>query len=229
MSDPHSETQPQCYGHEDSVEANNARDACVCKCKEGYNDDKSNAGQCDGCRNGYYREQDSPQAECKLCSVHDHCSSHASRVDSNSDRLSCKCTCEAAWEGNACETCDTTRYDEVGTGSASDKKCDKCKAGHIGFGPPTNTAACSKCEVATNCGGRATSVTTNTAQTKCECDCFDKYEGDMCERCAEGYIEENNDCRECTMSDCEAANTLSVTSSADRSTCKCECKPGFAV
>jgi len=217
-------SSPQCYGHEKEVNANGARDACVCKCNDGYNNDNGNAGQCDGCKNGYYREQDLPQAECKLCSVHDHCNSHASRVDSNSDRLSCRCTCESAWEGDACETCDTTRY-EMGTAKPF---CDKCKTGHINFGPPQDANSCVKCEVGNDCGGRANSVTTNTAQTKCECDCFTKYEGDMCERCAEGYIG-FPDCRECTIAgDCVAANTESVTSSGDRNTCQCTCKKGFA-
>eukprot|EP00756_Hemistasia_phaeocysticola_P026284 Hpha_TRINITY_DN16052_c1_g5::TRINITY_DN16052_c1_g5_i1::g.119367::m.119367 len=218
ISAPNTEDTPQCYGHETKVTANRARTSCICSCESGYEDDKGNAGQCDTCKEGYYRELPKPEAECKICSVNAHCSDHASRVTSNTDRSGCDCTCEAAWEGDDCGTCDLTKY-EMGSAKPF---CDKCKKGHINF--PT----CSKCEVSNECGGRANSVDTDPAQTKCVCDCFDQYEGDACDKCAEGYIEFPT-CRQCTVQgDCVEANTESVTSSGDRSTCECTCKTGFA-
>eukprot|EP01062_Namystynia_karyoxenos_P058312 TRINITY_DN49877_c0_g1_i1.p1 TRINITY_DN49877_c0_g1~~TRINITY_DN49877_c0_g1_i1.p1 ORF type:complete len:1707 (+),score=379.04 TRINITY_DN49877_c0_g1_i1:75-5123(+) len=224
---------PQCYGHATGVEANAARTSCVCLCEDEYEEDASAVGgHCDTCKAGYFREEDKPTAACKKCDVATHCNNHATRVTSSRDRAQCDCTCANAWENDGsgqCNKCDSNRYEE-GSGSPG---CDKCKAKHINFGPPTDPSACELCEVGAHCGGRADDVDTDPLQTKCVCDCKEQYEGDACDKCADGYVDFDT-CRKCSLStDCESDATYGdhaeeVNSDRPRKNCVCKCKSNYA-
>eukprot|EP01065_Artemidia_motanka_P030749 TRINITY_DN3683_c0_g1_i1.p1 TRINITY_DN3683_c0_g1~~TRINITY_DN3683_c0_g1_i1.p1 ORF type:complete len:1652 (+),score=593.74 TRINITY_DN3683_c0_g1_i1:81-5036(+) len=232
-NDPEEPSKPQCYGHQKSVEANAARTKCECVCKDEYEEDSGNAGgHCDTCKAGYFRTSPTPQAACQECTSKTHCNDHAASVTSSADRSACDCTCEGAWEstgGEQCNYCDTSRY-EIGTSSPY---CSKCKAGHIKFGKPSDPKACRKCDLTEDCGGRAKSVDTDSRQRKCVCECMDKYEGDKCDKCADGYVEFDT-CRQCTVqNDCESDATYgehadTVGSDSGRTKCVCNCKSNYA-
>ena len=90
---------------------------------------------------------------CTQCTSAIHCSSKATNVTTNTDRTLCLCTCSPGFTGSA---------------------CNECAVGFINF------PSCTQCTNATHCNGKASSVTSNSNNTACECTCNPGFAGATC-------------------------------------------------
>eukprot|EP01061_Rhynchopus_euleeides_P007365 TRINITY_DN16393_c0_g1_i1.p1 TRINITY_DN16393_c0_g1~~TRINITY_DN16393_c0_g1_i1.p1 ORF type:complete len:1584 (+),score=400.53 TRINITY_DN16393_c0_g1_i1:93-4844(+) len=164
-------------------------ESCVCECI-GY---WEGAPSCTTCKYGGKNcDECKGQAEinfpaCDLCRVSAHCSNHATEVYRLNENT-CGCKCSNQWSGPDCSVCPPefdAGYD-----------CGRCNAAKaIGTYPK-----CIMCD-ANYCGGHlAADAQPTLSGGKCNCPCRNRYEGNQCESCADGFDESGRyDCDVCQL------------------------------
>eukprot|EP01060_Flectonema_neradi_P023963 TRINITY_DN323_c0_g2_i1.p1 TRINITY_DN323_c0_g2~~TRINITY_DN323_c0_g2_i1.p1 ORF type:complete len:1523 (+),score=335.13 TRINITY_DN323_c0_g2_i1:2804-7372(+) len=191
--------------------------SCDCVCKNKWERNPS-TGKCDTCPEEYDASEDCNACakgatgtfpNCKACNSYNQCHDHAESTTVVGDK--CNCYCRNYWDGEWCADCPI-EYDEG-------HDCDRCANGYIEEGP-----TCVKCDLQSKCNGHASAVESNSARTKCICDCMKGFEGEACEKCSVGYIEYPI-CKQCTNIEHCSGNAKSVTSLSN--TCVCNCKDGY--
>ena len=203
-----------CNNHATAVSTDASKTTCECTC-----DPKYTGATCDQCAAGYIN-----YPTCQQCSTATHCSGHAISVTSNQGNTVCSCQCSDKWQGSQCQTCPS-RYEQAA--------CNSCAAGHINF-----ASGCEACSVSTHCSDHASTVTSNTGNTDCNCNCSNswtgatcstcdvKYGGSDCQACAPGHINYDT-CTQCTLAGDCSNNAISVSSDVEQKNCVCNCKNEF--
>ena len=198
-------SKEHCFDHASRVVTNGDQTGCVCKtCRASWTE----SSNCKDCPSQYDPTPDCNRCKagfvgypnCKECTNVDSCNGFATKVETNSARSACVCTCKPQYEGS---------------------RCERCADGYVGDYP-----TCIKCDLGI-CNGRANSVMSSSDRKKCICDCRNQYEGDLCESCAAGYVGEAAvSCDKCTSAThCNNhAKNSNIPSSADRTKCMCECE-----
>ena len=108
----------------------------------------------------------------------------------------------------------------TGTGNRVMTSAPGCAVGYI------NHPTCTQCTNATHCNGKASSVTSNSGKTACECTCVSGVQGATCSECAVGYINYPT-CTQCTVATHCNDKATSVTSNAAKTACECTCTALF--
>eukprot|EP00755_Sulcionema_specki_P020378 Sspe_Gene.71762::Locus_42639_Transcript_1_1_Confidence_1.000_Length_16151::g.71762::m.71762 len=213
-----------CSSHATAVLSDSTRTKCMCKCRNKW--EGADCSQCDAIFDktrdcGECAEGRINYPACTLCTSTEHCSSHADAVTSSSDLKSCVCMCRNQWKGKDCSECDE-KFDAT-------QDCGACSDGAI------NYPKCKECSVDDHCSGHADKVESNDANTKCECTCSNKWEGERCNscppqfggedcnQCAMGFIDYDKGCVKCEVSTHCNNNAADVTSDDKHSACKCTC------
>eukprot|EP01065_Artemidia_motanka_P049498 TRINITY_DN8222_c0_g3_i1.p1 TRINITY_DN8222_c0_g3~~TRINITY_DN8222_c0_g3_i1.p1 ORF type:complete len:2481 (+),score=387.79 TRINITY_DN8222_c0_g3_i1:143-7585(+) len=187
-----------CGGNAAGVSDDGQRSACVCRCSAGY--DGAACGECAAGYVGY--------PTCVRCTSANDCGGRAAAVTSDSARTLCICSCAAQWEGADCGTCEP-RYRQPG--------CDSCAESHVGY------PSCRRCDVAADCGGRASAATDDGTRTRCVCTCDQRYGGERCGVCAPGRAGFPS-CALCTSAGNCSSNAAAAAPDAAAAMCVCTCR-----
>ncbi|CUE71031.1 membrane-associated protein, putative [Bodo saltans] len=216
-----------CNGRADSFSG--LEGDCICTCRNAY-DPLTNCSTCPtgfnastdcaSCSNGY---EDYPHCY-RICTVGEDCSGNAASVTGNLN-TTCQCHCSNQWFGDNCSLCDA-KFDQA--------TCAACAVGYEGY--PNCSLSCT---IAANCSGQASSVTGTTA-TGCVCHCLDQWSGDSCttcpalynasngcESCAAGFDTYPSCYQSCTMANCTAGSTRSVSGNSHTG-CVCHCLNAYS-
>eukprot|EP01060_Flectonema_neradi_P021855 TRINITY_DN298_c0_g1_i7.p1 TRINITY_DN298_c0_g1~~TRINITY_DN298_c0_g1_i7.p1 ORF type:complete len:6169 (+),score=1117.83 TRINITY_DN298_c0_g1_i7:8252-26758(+) len=221
-----------CHNNAVEVQSNPTFDGCVCKtCKTQFTGtlcetcpDTFSGHDCDQCSSTRIN-----YPTCEECTIDTHCSGNAGYNSShpqggiwgtslvgvypNALQTECVCVCHAGYVGASCDQCDEHFIMEMGQ--------------------------CVQCSTLQHCSGHATAVSSSTDHSRCECQCSDKWYGDQCDLCDSKY-DSANGCKSCsagrinfpTCTLCDisqhcSGNANTVTASADKQTCECDCMNAY--
>eukprot|EP01060_Flectonema_neradi_P021849 TRINITY_DN298_c0_g1_i10.p1 TRINITY_DN298_c0_g1~~TRINITY_DN298_c0_g1_i10.p1 ORF type:complete len:2722 (+),score=563.44 TRINITY_DN298_c0_g1_i10:139-8304(+) len=158
--------QDHCSNHADQVVADATNTGCLCSCSNRWSGSDcsvcgseyaaSPPGECNECAVGFVNVASTGLPTCTACTIATHCSGNANSVTSAGGLATqCDCDCSNKWSSSDCSVC-ATGYDP-----ASD--CATCDVGYVSVSPLT--VNCVQCDIATDCGGNAHSVTTTPDRT----------------------------------------------------------------
>eukprot|EP00755_Sulcionema_specki_P013020 Sspe_Gene.52879::Locus_29275_Transcript_1_1_Confidence_1.000_Length_4665::g.52879::m.52879 len=202
-----------CNGNHASINTDPTQTSCRCRCKGNFE-----GANCDRCRDGYIN-----YPTCQRCTEKDHCSNHATDVNSNTAQDKCVCTCRNSWSGDQCETCTLPGFSPTDAGN----DCGKCAEGYKNWATWGADGVCELCEghpdrvPGGTCNNNEKGVTSNKDRTECVCQCKWGYEGQNCERCRGGFIDFPT-CQQCTSKDHCSGNGKKVTDDGTRTSCVCK-------
>lgn len=174
-----------CSGH---GSCDDSTGVVTCTCDAGYQGD-----HCEGCGEGFHRDDDENCVADEDCAVIDPCGDYGTCVDVTGV---IECVCDLGYTGDFCESCYPGYHDD-GTGSCVlDERCR-----------------------ASTCSGHG-SCDDSTGVVTCGCD--DGYDGVFCESCAVGYHRDADE-RCVPDEDCMASDPCGDHGSCDDSSGEIEC------
>ena len=127
-----------------------------------------------------------PGAQAIFCTSAD-CNFHDVNVTVGSNGTWCDCTCRNNWTNTQCQDCPP-QYDPV-------KDCGACNTAKKYVGTWPNCVS-NICNISIACVADNTLSVSGTVSTGCVCNCRNKWAGQKCETCPEGFNATNN-CGSC--------------------------------